>query len=240
MSLPIEKLDEFKNTANNFIYTNRNLYNLNLKKKTKNLTLRCQNLIENYDNLTDKNIKKYYKLKDSSAEFFKNYFNYLKNIEKKNKRIKDKTIFGPFSDLVIEYKNMGYKIPSLSLNHNLFNTSLLLDDSKIKHYFETKKFGEKEEKQYEYIKKVEYFVNVFDEDFQIRNKNKNINIDNNKNSNENVEKKKLNIENINYVKPVSHFINGIKKNMNKKNINNNNNKTINSNKNLININKIKK
>ena len=244
MSLPIEKLDEFKNTANNFIYTNRNLYNLNLKKKTKNLALRCQNLIENYDNLSDKNIKKYYKLKDSSAEFFKNYFNYLKNIEKKNKRIKDKTIFGPFSDLVIEYKNMGYKIPSLSLNHNLFNTSLLLDDSKIKHYFETKKFGEKEEKQYEYIKKVEYFVNVFDEDFQIRNKNKNINIDNNKNSNENVEKKKLNIENINYVKPVFHFINEIKKNMNKKNINNNNNnnnnKTINRNKNLININKIKK
>ena len=237
MSLPIEKLDQFKNTANNFIYTNRNLYNLNLKKKTKNLTLRCQNLIENYDNLTDKNIKKYYKLKDSSAEFFKNYFNYLKNIEKKNKRIKDKTIFGPFSDLVIEYKNMGYKIPSLSLNHNLFNTSLLLDDSKIKHYFETKKFGEKEEKQYEYIKKVEYFVNVFDEDFQIRNKNKNINNNNNKNSNENVEKKKLNIENINYVKPVFHFINGIKKNMNKKNNNNNVN---NSNKNLISINKIKK
>ena len=66
MSLPIEKLDEFKNTANNFIYTNRNLYNLNLKKKTKNLTLRCQNLIENYDNLSDKNIKKYYKLKENS------------------------------------------------------------------------------------------------------------------------------------------------------------------------------
>ena len=194
MSLPIEKLDQFKNTANNFIYTNRNLYNLNLKKKTKNLTLRCQNLIENYDNLSDKNLKNYYNLKDSSAEFFKNYFNYLKNIEKKNKRIKDKTIFGPFSDLVIEYKNMGYKIPSLSLNHNLFNTSLLLDDSKIKHYFETKKFGEKEEKQYEYIKKVEYFVNAFDEDFQIRNKNKNINIINNKN--ENVEKNKLKIENI--------------------------------------------
>ena len=47
MSLPIEKLDEFKNIANNFIYTNRNLYNLNLKKKTKNLTLRCQNLYKN-------------------------------------------------------------------------------------------------------------------------------------------------------------------------------------------------
>jgi hypothetical protein len=234
MSLPIEKLDQFKNTANNFIYTNRNLYNLNLKKKTKNLTLRCQNLIENYDNLSDKNLKNYYNLKDSSAEFFKNYFNYLKNIEKKNKRIKDKTIFGPFSDLVIEYKNMGYKIPSLSLNHNLFNTSLLLDDSKIKHYFETKKFGEKEEKQYEYIKKVEYFVNAFDEDFQIRNKNKNINISNNKN--ENVEKKKLKIENIEYIKPVFHFINGIKKNMNKKNNNNNVN---NSNKNLISINKNK-
>ncbi len=234
MSLPIEKLDQFKNTANNFIYTNRNLYNLNLKKKTKNLTLRCQNLIENYDNLSDKNLKNYYNLKDSSAEFFKNYFNYLKNIEKKNKRIKDKTIFGPFSDLVIEYKNMGYKIPSLSLNHNLFNTSLLLDDSKIKHYFETKKFGEKEEKQYEYIKKVEYFVNAFDEDFQIRNKNKNINIGNNKN--ENVEKKKLKIENIEYIKPVFHFINGIKKNMNKKNNNNNVN---NSNKNLISINKNK-
>ena len=235
MSLPIEKLDQFKNTANNFIYTNRNLYNLNLKKKTKNLTLRCQNLIENYDNLSDKNLKNYYNLKDSSAEFFKNYFNYLKNIEKKNKRIKDKTIFGPFSDLVIEYKNMGYKIPSLSLNHNLFNTSLLLDDSKIRHYFETKKFGEKEEKQYEYIKKVEYFVNAFDEDFQIRNKNKNINIGNNKN--ENVEKKKLKIENIEYIKPVFHFINRIKKNMNKKN--NNNNNVNNSNKNLISINKNK-
>ena len=41
-----------------------------------------------------------------------------------------------FHDLIINYKNMGYKIPDLSTNHNLFKQSpLLLENHKIEDYY---------------------------------------------------------------------------------------------------------
>ena len=220
MSSPIEKLNEFKNSANNFIHANRTLNDFNLKKKTKFLSSKCRNLIENYENLTEKNLNNYNNLKDNSSEFFKNYFDYLKIVEKKLKKYRDRNFVSPFYPLIRTYKNMGYKIPDLSIKHNLFNNSLLLEENaKIKNYFKTKKFGEKEEKQYEYFKKVEFFVNIFDEDFQTKNKIKNNNLDNNIFDDE-TEKKKLHVNDIVYIKPVFNFINQIKKEMNKKNKNN--------------------
>ena len=48
-----------------------------------------------------------------------------------------------FRDIILEYKDKGYKIPDLSVRKNLFKTSaLLIDNCNLKQYFNTRKDGE--------------------------------------------------------------------------------------------------
>ena len=68
-----------------------------------------------------------------------------------------------FRDIILEYKDKGYKIPDLSVRKNLFKTSaLLIDNCNLKQYFNTRKDGENsntfEDKEIFFISKVNNLI----------------------------------------------------------------------------------
>ena len=81
---------------------------------------------------------------DKNQEFIKLTFNqagendqnFFKNYHTIQSQSETKRISNNFSDLIKEYKKKGYKIPNLTLNHNLFNqNALLLPENKLYEYY---------------------------------------------------------------------------------------------------------
>lgn len=86
------------------------------------------------------NIHEYKDKKDENDEFLKRYNKIKKIVEEQDARVPGK-ISGPlavFQDLICKYKSIGYKLPDLSIQKNIFKPCpLLMDDSKIDTFYKS-------------------------------------------------------------------------------------------------------
>ena len=192
-----------------------------LKEKQK-LLLKIYSLSQNENSLEYKNIH------EENEEFHKSYTFYKELTKNKY------NLLLTFEDLILEYKQRGFKIPDFSTKHNLFSQSPLLLSSfnKIKMYYKYNKFNEEKLENYNALEKLKEIENS-----NKKNKNKN----KNNNNNENDIKIKLNegektfkyLEKLDDYLIEQNFSQMMKNKNKKKNDNNDNNYNINnSNKNL--------
>ena len=160
------------------------------------------NIYQSHDNIKKHSFSVINILKKENDIFDKDYQNFLKLKEKKENN-KEK-----FNYLKKIYKKMNYKIPDLSLNHNIFNNNILL----IKKNPELKKKVEYGCINNESIKKGINFMDKLNDDIDDLKVN---NISNLNFSDENIENKKNTekkiIKKINPLKEIKIYKNEIKK-----------------------------
>ena len=101
---------------------NKSNNNINVNEKQLEMLNnfeKFQNIYQSHDNIKKNSFSVINILKKQNDIFDKDYKNFLKLKEKKENNEK-------FSYLKKIYKKMNYKIPDLSLNHNIFNNNILL------------------------------------------------------------------------------------------------------------------
>ena len=125
---------QMRNDPGNYLHLGSKSFNIRqrylTKRKVKKKDIKGQidllsDLINNYSSSSIKNLYLIQKLKDEN-DFL---------IEEWNRNIKKNTLFNKttkeiFNDLVIQYEKRGYRIPSLTLENNLFKKSPLLIETK--------------------------------------------------------------------------------------------------------------
>lgn len=125
---------QMRNDPGNYLHLGSKSFNIRqrylTKRKVKKKDIKGQidllsDLINNYSSSSIKNLYLIQKLKDEN-DFL---------IEELNRNIKKNTLFNKttkeiFNDLVIQYEKRGYRIPSLTLENNLFKKSPLLIETK--------------------------------------------------------------------------------------------------------------
>ena len=195
-------------------------FDISSLKQNQKLLLKIYSLSQNENSLEYKNIH------EINEEFHKSYTFYKELTKNKY------NLLLTFEDLILDYKQKGYKIPDFSTKHNLFSQSPLLLSSfnKIKMYYKYNKFNEEKLENFNALEKLKEIENSHK-----KNKNKN-------NNNNDDIKIKLNEgeKTYRYLSKLDEYLieqnfSQMMKNKNKKNNNNNNNNN-NDNKNNTNKN----
>ena len=151
--------------------TSRNEY---MKEKQKRSTLKsfvknqeqiCKTNLQIYNDSLKKDNLQYGDMKQTLKTFLMGYEHILIQKEKEKAQIKDTKYSTPFTELVNQYSQKGYKIPNLSRHHNLFKPSIILTDNKktIDRYFKEAKKNKKNflnNKEYKYMDKLDECVHI--------------------------------------------------------------------------------
>ena len=198
-------------------------FDISSLKQNQKLLLKIYSLSQNENSLEYKNIH------EINEEFHKSYTFYKELTKNKY------NLLLTFEDLILDYKQKGYKIPDFSTKHNLFSQSPLLLSSfnKIKMYYKYNKFNEEKLENFNALEKLK----------EIENSHKKYKNKNNNNNNNDDIKIKLNEgeKTYRYLSKLDEYLieqnfSQMMKNKNKKNNNNNNNNNNNDNKNNTNKN----
>ena len=197
-------------------------FDISSLKQNQKLLLKIYSLSQNENSLEYKNIH------EINEEFHKSYTFYKELTKNKY------NLLLTFEDLILDYKQKGYKIPDFSTKHNLFSQSPLLLSSfnKIKMYYKYNKFNEEKLENFNALEKLK----------EIENSHKKYKNKNNNNNNDDI-KIKLNEgeKTYRYLSKLDEYLieqnfSQMMKNKKKKNNNNNNNNNNNDNKNNTNKN----
>ena len=185
-------------------------FDISSLRQNQKLLLKIYSLSQNENSLEYKNIH------EMNEEFHKSYTFYKELTKNKY------NLLLTFEDLILDYKQKGYKIPDFSTKHNLFSQSPLLLSSfnKIKMYYKYNKFNEEKLENFNALEKLKEI-----ESSKKKNKNKN---NNNNNDNDIVIKLNEGEKTYKYLSKLDEYLieqnfSQMLKNKNKKNNNNNNN-----------------
>jgi hypothetical protein len=128
-----------------------------------------------YDEHSKESFQTYNNINKETSNFITSYKLILSKKEKQTEKIKDPKLRSPFTDLINQYEIKGYSIPDLSVNKNLFNPSILLNEPKKVAEFLMKVKNMKnlkETKDFNFIRKLNVIVKCKEEKFKKMNNDK--------------------------------------------------------------------
>ena len=128
-----------------------------------------------YDEHSKESFQTYSNINKETSNFITSYKLILSKKEKQKEKIKDPKLRSPFTDLINQYETKGYSIPDLSVDKNLFNPSILLNEPKKVAEFLMKVKNTKnlkETKDFNFIRKLNVIVKCKEERFKKINNDK--------------------------------------------------------------------
>ena len=147
------------------LYINKSKHPSNLKLFIKTQEQLCKKNLRTYNDSLKKDTIQYGDMKQALKTFLTGYETIQHQKEKAKSQIKLTKFSTPFTDLVTQYSQKGYKIPNLSRHNNLFKPSIILTNNKsnIDKYIKEAKRNKQNffnNKEYKYMDKLEECVNT--------------------------------------------------------------------------------
>ena len=142
---------------------------------TSNIIHQIKRNFSSYDDHSKESLHTYSTINKETNNFITSYKLILSKKEKHKDKIKDPKLRSPFTDLINQYAVKGYSIPNLSVDKNLFNPSMLLNEPKkvVDFLMKVKNTTNvKETKDFNFIRKLNVIVKCKEERFKKINNDK--------------------------------------------------------------------
>ena len=136
---------------------------------TSHIIHQIKRTFSSYDEHSKESFQTYSNINKETNNFITSYKLILSKKEKRKEKIKDPKLRSPFTDLINQYETKGYSIPNLSVDKNLFNPSILLNEPKkvVEFLMKVKNTKNvKETKDFNFIRKLNVIVKCKEERFK--------------------------------------------------------------------------